>query len=215
MLLLESDFTSVGIILMLSVSWYFFWDHSAGRLSVFSFWTSFVSIWKKVLGQNINADNSIFLKSFSFYLVKHTKVAATSELELHLWSKPFARVWSFLFLMRWVGENVISRSKIWKAGYRHLLAVCPWGRLPFCSNVVWPLRFVVEQGRNLCHFFGVIEKGLKELEQSLIKCTTLLQTLRSSSFVERPAAVGSFCLLSISLVFVLPQHCCFITSTDF
>lgn len=50
---------------------------------------------------------------------------------------------------------------------------------------------MVEQGRNLCHFFGMIEKGLKELEESLIKCTTLLQTLRSSSFVERPAAVAS------------------------
>ena len=50
----------------------------------------------------------------------------------------------------------------------------------------------------MCHFFGMLEKGLKELEESLIKWTTLRQTLRSSSFVARLAAVASFCSLSIS-----------------
>ena len=43
-----------------------------------------------------------------------------------------------------------------------------------------------------------VRERLERTERISDKMYKLLQTLRSSSFVERPAAVASFCLLSIS-----------------
>lgn len=129
---------------MLSFTWYFIWNNSTRRVSVLVFELLTFQSGKKCLTKLLTLTFPYSWKASisypgTFIWSNIPRVPTISELEVNLWSKSLVRMWSFEFVDVSLRKCDIT-SKICKAGYRHLLVVCPRG-CAFQSTILFECFF--------------------------------------------------------------------------